>query len=281
MEYTYLTLAVMAGSLAAAWWQGAVRERAFWLALAAFGVVTLVADVVLTAIPVYAYAERSAAGSTCTACRWRTSATGSRWPASPSSSGGRSGTAREALRRAVVVGAGLGGLAAALRLRGARARGDRRRARRRRRAGAPGGIVERGYTWDTGPSLITMPWLLRRAAGARGPRPRRGADPAAARSLLPHRLARGRRAAGLRRRPRAAARRRRGALAGGRREPRRVPRGLARHPRAGGAGRRPARVRGAGRLRAPPADHAAPAAPPVRWPASAAASSPSRTCTRR
>ncbi len=62
MEYTYVTLAVMAGSLAAAWWQGAVRERAFWLALAAFGVVTLVADVVLTAIPVYAYAERFRSG---------------------------------------------------------------------------------------------------------------------------------------------------------------------------------------------------------------------------
>ena len=62
MEYTYVTLAVMAVSLAAAWWQGAVRERAFWLALAAFGVVTLVADVVLTAIPVYAYAERFSSG---------------------------------------------------------------------------------------------------------------------------------------------------------------------------------------------------------------------------
>jgi lycopene cyclase domain-containing protein len=62
VEYTYATLAVMAGCLGAACWQGAVRERAFWLALAAFGLVTLAVDVVLTAIPVYAYAERFRSG---------------------------------------------------------------------------------------------------------------------------------------------------------------------------------------------------------------------------
>ena len=59
-------------------------------------------------------------------------------------------------RRAVVVGAGLGGLAAALRL---RALGLEVTVVER--GPAPGGragrIVERGYTWDTGPSLITMP----------------------------------------------------------------------------------------------------------------------------
>src|SRR6185436_13342138 len=63
-------------------------------------------------------------------------------------------------RRAVVVGAGLGGLATALRL---RALGLEVTVVER--GPAPGGragrIVERGYTWDTGPSLITMPWLLR------------------------------------------------------------------------------------------------------------------------
>lgn len=62
MEYTYLTLAAMAGALAAAWWQGAVRERAFWLALAAFAAVTLVADVGLTSVPVYAYADEFKSG---------------------------------------------------------------------------------------------------------------------------------------------------------------------------------------------------------------------------
>jgi phytoene desaturase len=69
--------------------------------------------------------------------------------------------------RAVVVGAGLGGLAAALRLQGAGfdvtvVEG----------AAAPGGRASRlqadGFTWDTGPSLITMPWVLEEAFAAGG-----------------------------------------------------------------------------------------------------------------
>jgi phytoene desaturase len=61
--------------------------------------------------------------------------------------------------RAVVVGAGLGGLAAAVRLleQGYDVTVVERRA-------APGGrayqLVDGGYTFDMGPSLITMPWLL-------------------------------------------------------------------------------------------------------------------------
>src|SRR5215213_8906498 len=61
--------------------------------------------------------------------------------------------------RVCVIGAGLGGLAAALRLQAAGhdvvvlEQGD-----------APGGragqIRDAGYTWDTGPSLLTMPWVL-------------------------------------------------------------------------------------------------------------------------
>jgi lycopene cyclase domain-containing protein len=62
VEYTYLTLAALAAALAAAWWQGVARERAFWLALAAFAAVTVVADVALTAIPVYAYADEFKSG---------------------------------------------------------------------------------------------------------------------------------------------------------------------------------------------------------------------------
>jgi len=62
-------------------------------------------------------------------------------------------------RRAVVIGAGLGGLATAIRL---LALGLDVTVVER--APAPGGraarLVDRGYTWDTGPSLITMPWLL-------------------------------------------------------------------------------------------------------------------------
>ena len=69
--------------------------------------------------------------------------------------------------RAVVVGAGLGGLAAALRLQGAGydvtvVEG----------ADAPGGraaqLRDGGFTWDKGPSLITMPWVLEEAFAAGG-----------------------------------------------------------------------------------------------------------------
>jgi phytoene desaturase len=71
------------------------------------------------------------------------------------------------LVKAVVIGAGLGGLAAALRLQGA---GHEvtvldRRAR-------PGGrayqLKDAGYTWDMGPSLITMPWVLEETFAAGG-----------------------------------------------------------------------------------------------------------------
>lgn len=69
--------------------------------------------------------------------------------------------------RAVVVGAGLGGLAAALRLQGAGfevtvlERGERP-------GGRAGQLRDGGFTWDTGPSLITMPWVLEEAFAAGG-----------------------------------------------------------------------------------------------------------------
>lgn len=69
--------------------------------------------------------------------------------------------------RAVVIGAGLGGLACALRL---QAQGlevtvlDQ--------CDAPGGRAARlrdaGFTWDMGPSLITMPWVLEETFAAAG-----------------------------------------------------------------------------------------------------------------
>src|SRR3954470_60874 len=69
--------------------------------------------------------------------------------------------------RVVVVGAGLGGLAAALRLQGlgfdvvVLEQGP-----------TPGGrgsqLRTDGFTWDTGPSLITMPWVLEEAFAAGG-----------------------------------------------------------------------------------------------------------------
>jgi phytoene desaturase len=69
--------------------------------------------------------------------------------------------------RAVVVGAGLGGLAAAMRLQGAGFDVTVVEARER-----PGGsayqIRDQGFTWDTGPSLITMPWVLEELFGTLG-----------------------------------------------------------------------------------------------------------------
>jgi phytoene desaturase len=69
--------------------------------------------------------------------------------------------------RAVVVGAGLGGLATALRLQGAGA--DVCVVEQRPR---PGGRAYRlrdgGFTWDMGPSLLTMPWVLEETFAAGG-----------------------------------------------------------------------------------------------------------------
>src|SRR3954467_1783606 len=69
--------------------------------------------------------------------------------------------------RAVVIGAGLGGLAAALRLKGL---GFDVTVLEQRPT--PGGRAAQlrpdGFTWDTGPSLITMPWVLEEAFAAGG-----------------------------------------------------------------------------------------------------------------
>jgi phytoene desaturase len=69
--------------------------------------------------------------------------------------------------RVVVIGAGLGGLAAALRLQGAGHDVVVVEGRDR-----PGGrayqLRDSGFTWDTGPSLITMPWVLEEAFAAGG-----------------------------------------------------------------------------------------------------------------
>jgi phytoene desaturase len=69
--------------------------------------------------------------------------------------------------RVVVIGAGLGGLAVALRLQG---QGHDVVVLEQR--ATPGGrasqIRDGGYTWDTGPSLITMPWVLEDAFAAGG-----------------------------------------------------------------------------------------------------------------
>ena len=69
--------------------------------------------------------------------------------------------------RVVVIGAGLGGLAVALRLQGAGY--DVTVVEQRPAPGAaPPNSATDGFTWDTGPSLITMPWVLEETFAAGG-----------------------------------------------------------------------------------------------------------------
>lgn len=69
--------------------------------------------------------------------------------------------------RVVVIGAGLGGLGAALRLQGQGHDVTVLESRDK-----PGGrayqLRDGGFTWDTGPSLITMPWVLEETLAAGG-----------------------------------------------------------------------------------------------------------------
>jgi phytoene desaturase len=69
--------------------------------------------------------------------------------------------------RVVVIGAGLGGLAAALRLQGS---GHEVVVveQRERPGGRASQLRDGGFTWDTGPSLITMPWVLEETFAAGG-----------------------------------------------------------------------------------------------------------------
>jgi lycopene cyclase domain-containing protein len=61
-EYTLATLAAFALALSVTIWTGAWRERALWFGFLAFGVTTIVADVVLTTFGVYDYDRRYNAG---------------------------------------------------------------------------------------------------------------------------------------------------------------------------------------------------------------------------
>lgn len=71
------------------------------------------------------------------------------------------------MSRVVVIGAGLGGLGTALRL-----QGDGHDVVVLEQRDKPGGrahqIIDGGYTWDTGPSLVTMPWVLEETFAAGG-----------------------------------------------------------------------------------------------------------------
>ena len=69
--------------------------------------------------------------------------------------------------RVAVIGAGLGGMAAALRLQAAGAEVTVLE-QRPTPGGRAGQIRQDGFTWDTGPSLITMPWVLEETFAAGG-----------------------------------------------------------------------------------------------------------------
>ena len=96
----------------------------------------------------------------------------------------------ETRKRAVVIGAGLGGLATALRL---AVRGWAVTVCEQ--ADAPGGKMNRwqtnGFRFDTGPSLITMPWVFEELFAAAGTRLRDHVEPVAVHPLAEYRFADG------------------------------------------------------------------------------------------
>jgi lycopene cyclase domain-containing protein len=61
-EYTLASLVVLAGALVAASLRGVLRERAAWLGLLAFGAATVVADLVLTGLPIVTYGAEANSG---------------------------------------------------------------------------------------------------------------------------------------------------------------------------------------------------------------------------
>ena len=71
------------------------------------------------------------------------------------------------MSRVVVIGAGLGGLGCALRLHGA-GHDVVVLEQRERPGGRAYQLRDGGFTWDMGPSLITMPWVLEETFGAAG-----------------------------------------------------------------------------------------------------------------
>lgn len=61
-EYTLLATGFLAGALGLAAVAGVLRERAAWAGLAAFGLITVVADLVLTGLPIVTYRPEFSSG---------------------------------------------------------------------------------------------------------------------------------------------------------------------------------------------------------------------------
>jgi lycopene cyclase domain-containing protein len=56
-EYTLASVLTLGVVLAAAWWTGLLRRRSTWLGMAIFGAATIVADLVLTGLPIVTYGD--------------------------------------------------------------------------------------------------------------------------------------------------------------------------------------------------------------------------------
>jgi lycopene cyclase domain-containing protein len=61
-EYTLASLVVLAFGLIVSGLAGVLRERAAWAGLVAFGLITIVADTVLTGLPIVTYGREHNAG---------------------------------------------------------------------------------------------------------------------------------------------------------------------------------------------------------------------------
>jgi lycopene cyclase domain-containing protein len=61
-EYTLLSMAFLVGGLVLAGLSGVLREPAAWAGLVAFGLITIVADTILTGLPIVTYGSEFNAG---------------------------------------------------------------------------------------------------------------------------------------------------------------------------------------------------------------------------
>ena len=61
-EYPLAMVVLLTGALAAASWRGVLQERATWLGLGVFGAATVVADLVLTGLPIVTYDDALRSG---------------------------------------------------------------------------------------------------------------------------------------------------------------------------------------------------------------------------
>ena len=56
-EYTFAAIATLGIVMAVVWWTGLLRRRSTWLGMAIFGAATIVADLVLTGLPIVTYGD--------------------------------------------------------------------------------------------------------------------------------------------------------------------------------------------------------------------------------